>query len=297
MILGVDVWEGSLEVNEFILLDSGVKFMIPRLNDMNGGHHIDENFYRQWIEAAGFLRAPYFVYNPWVSGERNADWLFDNMPDDTPPRIFCDIEVRYPDYPAQEYAYQVAEFIAILKGNGLQPCIYTGGWFLSYLSEWPNEVDYWWARYPLYLYPEVATQISWMDIKSRIDTVGWSPDPAGVCPGAVKLWQCSADRYIPTGTLRTTDINAWNGDLASLEAWWGAKFPQSGYEPPPVTDRVRVSYTDGIYIRSAPNGTKIGGAYYGSVWDVMGRVADSLGRMWVQVGPQAFIAGWYTVGV
>jgi hypothetical protein len=67
----------------------------------------------------------------------------------------------------------------------------------------------------------------------------------------------------------------------------------------PTLDRVRVSYAYGLNIRSAPIVATniIGGAYYGSIWTAMNRVKDSLGREWVQVGPSAYIAGWYTVRV
>jgi GH25 family lysozyme M1 (1,4-beta-N-acetylmuramidase) len=294
MILGIDVWEGSLDIDEGLLLADNVKFVIPRLNSMDGGHHMDTTFTAQWEQAEGFLRAPYFVYNPWVSGKENADWLIGHLPLDAPLRVFCDIEVRYPDYPPLAYAEQVWDFIGILKDAGFMPCIYTGYWFLPFLSYWPKDVDYWWARYPFYLYPEVSTPIRWPDLAERIDYVGWHPDDAGYCPGTVKLWQCSADRYIPTGTYRTTDINVWNGTLEELESWWGAKFP--GTITAPTLDRVRVSYTGGLNIRSAPIVATniIGGAYYGSTWTAMGRVKDALGREWVQVGPSAYIAGWYT---
>ena len=34
----LDVWEGSLDIDETLLLSEGVKGLIIRLNDMNGGH-------------------------------------------------------------------------------------------------------------------------------------------------------------------------------------------------------------------------------------------------------------------
>jgi hypothetical protein len=208
MILGLDVWEGSLEINEPVLLENGVRFLIPRLNSISGGLHKDAEFDRQWSEAAGFLRAPYFVYNPWETGENNADWLLNNLPINCPPRVFTDIEVRKDGYSPVTYAEQVEEFKFIIKQH-YRPANYTGAWFLPFLSSWPNDVDYWWARYPYDLYPPVATHITWQDLTAKVDLVGWYPDPMRVCPGNVELWQCSADRYIPIGTLRTMDINAW----------------------------------------------------------------------------------------
>jgi GH25 family lysozyme M1 (1,4-beta-N-acetylmuramidase) len=53
-ILGIDTWEGQLELDESALKNAGVRFMFIRLNDMNGGHHKDTGFDKQWREAAGF---------------------------------------------------------------------------------------------------------------------------------------------------------------------------------------------------------------------------------------------------
>ena len=252
MILGLDVWEGSLEINEQLLLENGVRYLIPRLNDMNGGHHLDGNFYSQWDQSAGFLRTPYFVYNPWVSGAENAKWLLANLPRNAPRRLFVDIEVRKDGYSPDVYANEVQEFIDILLAEGFKPCIYTGAWFLPCLSRWPSNVDYWWARYPYDLYPPVATPISWQDLSAKVELVGWYPDPMHICPGTVRLWQCSADRYIPSGTERATDINAWNGTLEELEDWWGVKFPSVIEEPIPG-ELIFEALVDNQNVRSGPS--------------------------------------------
>ena len=91
--LVVDVWEGQLEVNETVLKTNGIAGMGIRLNDMNGGHHLDSNFWNQWKQAVNFVRFPYFVYNPWVTGAVNYTWLVANAPAGIPV-IAVDIEVR-----------------------------------------------------------------------------------------------------------------------------------------------------------------------------------------------------------
>lgn len=224
MIAGIDTWEGQLEIDEIVLKANDVQFIIPRLNSISGGHHKDELFDKQWSEAAGFYRAPYMVYNPWVSGTVNATWLLDNLPKEGVTRVFADIEVKKDDYSPELYAIEVEKFIAQVSKYYL-PTIYTGGWFLNVLSYWPK-CDYWWARYPYYLYPSTATFITWPDLYSRINYVGWNPDPKKVCPGEVKLWQCTADRYYLPGTSnRVVDVNVSNMKPEEFSAWWGAKAP------------------------------------------------------------------------
>ncbi len=79
------------------------------------------------------------------------------------------------------------------------------------------------------------------------------------------------------------------------DGYYDPDFP----EPPPAPEMVRVTYAGGLYIRNAPSlsGVKLGGAYYGSIWYIMGREKDADGREWVQLGPNAYMAGWYTEAV
>jgi len=64
-LIGLDVWEGNLgEIDEGLLKENGVKYIITRLNSISGGHRLDRSFAKQWAESAGFVRWPYFVLNP-----------------------------------------------------------------------------------------------------------------------------------------------------------------------------------------------------------------------------------------
>ena len=46
-VLGIDTWEGSLDIDEQVLWDGGVRLVIPRLNSIAGGHHLDDLFTQQ----------------------------------------------------------------------------------------------------------------------------------------------------------------------------------------------------------------------------------------------------------
>jgi len=206
-ILGIDVWEGSLEIDEAILLANKIKFLLVRINNMNGGHHKDSGFDKQWSEAINFIRIPYFVYNPWVDGLTNANYLISILPEGV-KTIAVDIEVRKDGYSSSIYALQVDKCIKYWMSQGITVLVYTGGWFLSYLSYWPSYVEYWWARYPYTLYPKEPKNITWDQLRQLIETVSWSPN----CIGPCSLWQCSGDRLILPGTLRTMDINIFYGN-------------------------------------------------------------------------------------
>lgn len=216
----LDVWEGQLEVNETELKKGGIKGLIIRLNDMNGGHHIDTGFAKQWKEAgdAGLLRAPYFVYNPWVTGLQNYEWLVINSPKET--RTICiDIEVRRTGYDPQTYASQFASFISKCQSHFSKVVIYTGQWFLDQLSYWPTTCEYWWARYLNVLYPSTRETWSWEKLDGVLNGVVWNPGPS---PARTTLHQCSGDRIILPGTIRAVDINIFNGTEAQLYQWFGA---------------------------------------------------------------------------
>jgi GH25 family lysozyme M1 (1,4-beta-N-acetylmuramidase) len=236
-ILGIDTWEGQLEIDEATLKSNSVAFMFVRLNDMNGGHHKDEGFDKQWAEAKNFYRAPYFVYNPWVNGLQNFQWLQANMPVDS-KSLAVDIEVKYTGYSPVTYAAEVAKFESLLKVNGYKYVIYTGEWFLQYLSAWNKDADYWWAQYPLEFYPSSVLRLTWDELRARLVKYT-APANAAKCPGRLKMWQFSGDRLILPGNDREMDTNVHLGTDAELIAFFG----QSIVIPPPATGETKISMT------------------------------------------------------
>lgn len=206
--IGLDVWEGTLELDESVTLLGGARYLIIRLNDMNGGHHRDVGFDKQWRESDRFIRIPYFVYNPWVDGAANYAWLRANLPDGV-TTVAVDIEVRKNGYSPDTYATEVDRFIGLMRANGLFPIIYSGEWFRPYLSRWPSFVEYWWARYPYALYPASAISLTYDQLRAKLKSLAWNPGTN--IPGPCRLWQASGDRIILPGTLRTMDVNVFNG--------------------------------------------------------------------------------------
>jgi GH25 family lysozyme M1 (1,4-beta-N-acetylmuramidase) len=208
--IGLDVWEGSLEINEPVVLSNGCEFLFIRLNDINGGHHKDEGFDKQWAEAVNFVRVPYFVYNPWVTGQSNFAWMAANLPAGV-KTVAIDVEVKKTEYGAKIYAAEVKTFVDLCKSAGFSVIIYTGAWFRAYLSYWPTDVEYWFARYPYSLYPVKTTAITWDELKDLLRNTSWYPGDPKAIPGPCSLWQCSGDRFILPGTSRVTDINVFSG--------------------------------------------------------------------------------------
>jgi GH25 family lysozyme M1 (1,4-beta-N-acetylmuramidase) len=217
--LVVDVWEGQLEIDEAVLKANGVAGISVRLNDMNGGHHVDTGFAKQWAEAASFVRFPYFVYNPWVSGQANFAWLRENMPEGC-TFVAVDIEVRYNGITPSKYGTDVAIFLQLCAAVGWRTMIYTAQWFLGNVIPWPN-VDYWWAQYPDG--PTYFGQVdTWDELKSVLDISALAkPFNAHIVPGSLKLWQFSGDYLTLPGTVRKIDLNLFYGSEADLRAYVG----------------------------------------------------------------------------
>jgi GH25 family lysozyme M1 (1,4-beta-N-acetylmuramidase) len=218
----LDVWEGSLDIDEEIIGSGGIIGLIIRLNHMSGGHHKDTNFNAQWLQAVNFLRAPYFVYSPWVDGKANYNWLMGNLPQNDVSLISADIEVRYPEYSPEVYADQVQIFTDLVKAQ-CHMVIYTGQWFLPTLAHWPTNVEYWWARYPDRFYPTPSEAWSYEKLEVETEKYGWYPDPQKKSPGAVEIWQCSGDRLkLPGCQGRAVDVNLINKTPEETIIWWGA---------------------------------------------------------------------------
>lgn len=218
--LGIDTWEGQLEIDEAVLKANDVKFMFIRLNSIAGGHHKDDLFDKQWAEAAAFHRAPYFVYNPWVTGQQNFDWLLANIPPDA-KAVGIDLEVRKDGYSPITYANEVDKFtiLAMKKWNVIN---YTGEWFLPYLSYWPNYVPYWWAQYPFEFYsPSSPQSMTWGALREKLKGYDYPFNQSKV-PGPLLCWQISGDTLILPGNPRIMDLCIFYGDL---DAFFG---PVSG---------------------------------------------------------------------
>lgn len=122
--------------------------------------------------------------------------------------------------------------------------------------------------------------------------------------GTLVTWKPTPDDIAKfVGALPSLGIQAYNfwewycAQTEVPELWpiiTGIETP----EPLPVIQRVKVTCTNGLNIRSTPSVATniIGAAHYGGVWTVMGRVPCVLGE-WVQIAPNAYIAGWLTVPV
>lgn len=230
--LVVDVWEAETNLDYGVLKQNGVDGIVIRLNSISGGLHMDANFVTQWSEAgaAGFARAPYFVFNPWRTGAENATWLFANLPGGYKGRIFVDVEVKYTVITTGQYATELAKFCEIVNSHN-PVSIYTGEWFLPNLSKWPSLYTYWWAQYMNVLYDNVKYVLpkTWDALRTVLAGIQDKPTNAIKCPGFIRLWQISGDRLILPGSTREIDVNVFFGTTKDLYDFFGT--PQV-VEPP-----------------------------------------------------------------
>ena len=230
--LVVDVWEGQPTMDFAALRAGGVAGIGIRLNDMSGGHHMDQAFTQLWAGAADFVRFPYFVYNPWVDGAANFAWLVAHLPAEC-KSVALDVEVRYSGYAANVYAGEISKFMQLAKINGLKIIIYTGQGYTSLLSKWPV-ADFWWAQYPspANYFAGVKT---WDELRVRLDRLD-KPFNVGLIPagGTLKLWQFSGDYLLLPGSNRDMDVNIFYGSEQELADYFGTA--PSADNPPPVDE-------------------------------------------------------------
>ncbi len=234
--LFVDIWGGQTGVDMAALKQGGVSAVACRLNDMQGGHHMDSGFQAFWdaANAAGIMKFPYFVYNPWVDGPANFAWLQAHMPNDA-KFVAIDIEVAYPGYQANTYAGEVVKFYNLCAAQW-KTIIYTAQWFLPYLTKWPA-IDYWWAQYPGT--PTINACKTWDDVTKVCDTLS-VPGNSKFIPGILRAWQFTGDVLTLPGSSNKMDVNIFYGSESDLASYIGGNVVPT---PLPITPPVVVSPT------------------------------------------------------
>lgn len=226
-LLAVDIWEGQGNVDFAAWEAGGVSAVFIRLNNMAGGHHMDKMFTTYWNTPTSLVKIPYFVYNPWVSGQANYDWLAANCPGNM-KAVLADIEVDYPGYSANSYAREVEVFKSLVRARW-NTKIYTAEWFLPKLAYWPRDVDYWWAQYPNALYQSMT--ITWDRMRELLAPYTY-PANAAKAPAQIKIWQCSGDKIKLPGSINAIDVNVLYMTQAELNAFAGVVAPPSTrFEP------------------------------------------------------------------
>lgn len=235
--LVVDVWEDQGSIDIPVLKANGVSGIMIRLNDMQGGHHMDSNFTKQWLASEQLIRVPYFVYNPWSDGEINFMWLKSNMPPSVKV-IAIDVEVRYMGYSPNLYAAELLRFLSLCEGYGLKTIIYTGQGSLDILSSWPKSADYWWAQYPspAYYFPTVKT---WDDLRVALRNLS-SPFNQSAIPGHMVMWQFSGDYLVLPGVGKKLDVNVFYGNETDLANYFQQGVSSPSSPPPAITGDTKI---------------------------------------------------------
>ena len=221
-VLMVDSWEGQGLLDLPALRAGGVQGLFLRLNDISGGTHADLLFAQQWAAAKDWIRLPYFVYNPWNTGQVNFDKLAALMPADA-YAVMIDAEVIYSGYSSSSYAAEFQKFMSLVRARW-NAVIYTAEWFLSYLAYWPRDVSYVWAQYPSALY--TSQTLTWDRLRELLTPYA-APANASKCPGPLMAWQCSGDKLILPGSAKALDVDVCFWTLSELQAF-------AGFAPPPT---------------------------------------------------------------
>jgi len=205
-VTGIDVsyYQGTIDWTA--VAGGGVKYAFVRVSDGTG--FSDPKFDSYWAgsRSAGIVHGAYQFFEPADDAIAQADLLLGKIgsalaPDDLPPVL--DVEVTG-GLGATTVAANVKQWVDhVAAAIGRPPIIYTGKYF------WDDNVGgadmtsspLWHAQYTTASCPDIATP--W---------TSWA------------FWQ-----YTSTGTVGgisgDMDIDRWNGDLASLQAFLGGGTP------------------------------------------------------------------------
>jgi GH25 family lysozyme M1 (1,4-beta-N-acetylmuramidase) len=206
-VKGIDVSYYQGTINWTAVKGDGVKFAYIRASD--GLNTIDTKFEANWSgsRAAGIKHGAYQFFRPSQDAIAQADLLLDKIggqlaADDLPPVI--DVEAS-DGQSAAVITSKVKAWVAHVKAaTGRDPVIYTGFYF------WRDSVGA----------PDVTTSPLW---HAQYSTAA-CPNIAPPCDQWA-IWQYSSSGTV-AGISGNVDMNRWNGDEASLQAFLGP--PNSG---------------------------------------------------------------------
>lgn len=237
--LFVDTYQDGGNIDVGILAQNGVAGIMSRINnvDSNGNFIADTGFQSQYNATlnGGLIPLIYFVYNPWKTGQDNFDYLQSVMPAGA-KAVAVDIELARLGYSPSSYATDVQTFIDLCNLH-YNTAIYTAEWFLSNLSKWPTDVEYWWAEYPAIFYPSSSQNCTWDTIKNELSGFQLPLNNSQV-PSKLWGWQFTGDKLIPSGCQKPMDVSVFYGSLQDLQNWAGGQYapvtppaPQPSYTP------------------------------------------------------------------
>jgi hypothetical protein len=220
-VLGLDVWEGSGNIDEGIIKAAGVEFLIVRMNPSWGGLEYDKNFLSQWAECSGLKRAAYVVVSPLNVGHtftplEYVNWILAKKPPDC-TIIALDVEVdaarlyNDPFITPQYYSAFLAGIFAGLHAAGVTCIQYSGAWFYAMVKPWvkPDYIFQWWARYMTAVQPAVPRNAqgnlifpvsTWPVLMAKIAGMSWTPLTTGfteAMTGRIVIWQVTSVFVLP----------------------------------------------------------------------------------------------------
>ncbi|MDB4953725.1 MAG: uncharacterized protein JWO36_1294 [Myxococcales bacterium] len=199
-VKGIDVSYYQGTINWAQVKASGVAFAFIRVSD---GSFQDPNFATYWAgsRAAHVIHGAYHFFRPALDPIVQADAFLAKLgtmkADDLPPVL--DVEAADGKTPAQVAAGVKAWVNHVKTKLGRPPIIYTGKYF------WQDSVGgvnltsspLWHAQYTTAACPDIASP--WTD---------WA------------IWQYSSSGSVP-GISGNVDVDHWNGDRASFDAFLG----------------------------------------------------------------------------
>lgn len=249
--IALDVWQGSGQINESILLANGVEAMFIRMNTSAGQLQYDANFLTQWKEASAFKRVAYVVVSPLNIGhvfkpEEYINWILAFKPTDC-KIVALDVEIdaaKLYNNSSITPAYYSNFLISIFNGlhaAGMICMQYSGAWFYNIIQPWVKAdwLFQWWARYMNSMYPPIPTDangnpiypvITWDAMKTKMAALDWTPLTTGYTEsmtGHISVWQitsvyvlpgCQPNDPVDVNLIPRADFNAIFGTPLTLES-------------------------------------------------------------------------------
>lgn len=307
IIVDVSRWQPPSRVSYSTFAENGVNALIAKASQ---GDFYDVSFPIHITEAnsAGLITGAYHWVDPGKDVPTQVQTFTSRIKNLPVNFVAADMEQHWVSWAEWYNGKVVKTYDSILLNRvtrafvegvqdktGLPILLYTRKSWVEYwagggFDSWMSKYFGWFAYYP---YARTRITCTWDELYTKYWPKLTEPARPRFTAGWL-IWQFTGDKFTLPGFGGPLDVNMFNGDLDALKRFVGGELPQPS-KPAFVVGGGAIT-NEALRVRSGPGITfsQLARQSKGVLFEVLDvRQASLTGDIWLRIGPNAWVAGYY----